>query len=91
MQGKKKPCQFSIRRNLSEFFDLLEFRDRDSAKQAKSGAQEILPQKQFVHRDSVLTDLFRVSHIRTIYHIFTAALLLVVFQSVVSEISKDGM
>jgi hypothetical protein len=64
--------------------------DRESPKQAKAGGVEHLPQKQFVHRDSVLTDLFRVSHIRTIYHIFTAALLLVVIQSVVSEISKDG-
>ncbi|XP_052797316.1 sterol O-acyltransferase 1-like isoform X2 [Mya arenaria] len=35
-----------------------------------------LPDKEFVTRNSVLTDLFEISHIRSIYHMFIATLII---------------
>ncbi|KAK0055308.1 sterol O-acyltransferase 1-like isoform X1 [Biomphalaria pfeifferi] len=43
-----------------------------SKKKEKTGE---LPDKVFVTRSSVLTELFEISHVRTIYHIFVAVLI----------------
>ncbi|CAH8491519.1 unnamed protein product [Dicrocoelium dendriticum] len=40
---------------------------------------KIFPEKVFRLRDSVLTELFELSHIRTVYHVFIAILLLFSF------------
>lgn len=48
------------------------------------------PGKQFEARSSLLTELFRVSHIRTIYHIFIALLFLLFLQVLVSDLIEHG-
>ncbi|CAG0918172.1 unnamed protein product, partial [Notodromas monacha] len=83
-----KTSPSTCQENENYFSDLREKDEKPSRKNVDS--EDFLPPKQFVLRDSVLTDLFRVSHIRTIYHIFTATLLLIVVQAVFSEISERG-
>lgn len=49
-----------------------------------------LPEKQFEARNSLLTDLFRVKHIKTIYHIFVVVMLLTFLNTVVHDLAVDG-
>lgn len=49
-----------------------------------------LPEKIFFHRNSVLTDLFKVSHIETVYHIFVATLLIFALNTIFSDIVEKG-
>ncbi|KAK6166561.1 hypothetical protein SNE40_023218 [Patella caerulea] len=47
----------------------------ESANKSKKRSDGSLPDKVFVNRRSVLSELFEVNHIRTIYHIFVAILI----------------
>ncbi|CAE1295207.1 SOAT [Acanthosepion pharaonis] len=49
-----------------------------------------LPDKVFVNRRSVLTELLEISHIRTIYHIFVAILLVFSLNTIVYDIIDKG-
>ncbi|XP_043206525.1 sterol O-acyltransferase 1-like isoform X1 [Amphibalanus amphitrite] len=44
--------------------------------------------KQFVARESLLTELFEISHIRTIYHIFLAMLALMFLHSILYDLAE---
>ncbi|XP_065104528.1 sterol O-acyltransferase 1 [Paramisgurnus dabryanus] len=46
--------------------------------------------KQFVIRRSLLDDLFEVNHIRTIYHMFIALLLLFIFSTLIVDFIDQG-
>ncbi|XP_051525695.1 sterol O-acyltransferase 1-like [Myxocyprinus asiaticus] len=46
--------------------------------------------KQFVIRRSLLDDLFEVNHIRTIYHMFIALLILFIFSTLVVDFIDEG-
>ncbi|KAK9970905.1 hypothetical protein ABG768_026808 [Culter alburnus] len=48
------------------------------------------PSKQFVIRRSLLDDLFEVNHIRTIYHMFIALLILFIFSTLVVDFIDEG-
>lgn len=50
-----------------------------------------LPEKEFLPRNSLLTDLFEINHIQTIYHIFIAILILLFFNTVVEDIVDRGV
>ncbi|VDD82153.1 unnamed protein product [Mesocestoides corti] len=56
----------------------------------KSRSDNWLPEKKFVHRNSVLTDLFKISHIETVYHIFVAVLLIFTLNTVLSDVVEKG-
>ena len=49
-----------------------------------------LPGKEFSPRNSLLTDLFEISHIQTIYHIFIAILILLFMNTVIVDIIDKG-
>ncbi|XP_050092331.1 sterol O-acyltransferase 1 [Anopheles aquasalis] len=49
-----------------------------------------LPEKEFVARNSLLTDLFEVKHIKTIYHIFIVILIILFLNTVVHDFVDTG-
>ncbi|GFO36109.1 O-acyltransferase [Plakobranchus ocellatus] len=49
-----------------------------------------LPDKVFVTRRSVLTELFEISHIRTIYHIFVAILIVFSLNTILYDVLEKG-
>lgn len=49
-----------------------------------------LPDKVFVARNSLLTDLFEVKHIKTIYHIFLVILIIMFLNTVVHDFVDRG-
>ncbi|KAL4222557.1 Sterol O-acyltransferase 1 [Mactra antiquata] len=49
-----------------------------------------LPDKEFIARRSVLTDLFEISHIRSIYHVFVAILIIFSINTVLMDIIEKG-
>lgn len=49
-----------------------------------------LSEKEFVARNSLLTDLFEINHIQTIYHIFIAILILLFMNTVIVDIIDKG-
>ncbi|XP_053680549.1 sterol O-acyltransferase 1 [Anopheles nili] len=49
-----------------------------------------LPEKQFIARNSLLTDLFEVKHIKTIYHIFIVILIILFLNTVVHDFVDTG-
>ncbi|TNN89249.1 Sterol O-acyltransferase 1 [Liparis tanakae] len=46
--------------------------------------------KQFVSRRSLLDELFEVNHIRTIYHMFIALLILFILSTLVVDVIEEG-
>ncbi|XP_058831429.1 sterol O-acyltransferase 1 [Topomyia yanbarensis] len=49
-----------------------------------------LPEKEFLARNSLLTDLFEVKHIKTIYHIFVVILIIMFLNTVVHDFVDRG-
>ncbi|KAJ8313682.1 hypothetical protein KUTeg_008243 [Tegillarca granosa] len=49
-----------------------------------------LPDKEFINRRSVLTDLFEISHVKTIFHIFVAILIVFSLNTIVYDIINEG-
>ncbi|KAL0119828.1 hypothetical protein PUN28_007927 [Cardiocondyla obscurior] len=57
----------------------------------KSSKKDVLPDKEFIERNSLLTDLFQIPHIRTIYNLFLTTLILLFLNTVVFDIIELGM
>ncbi|XP_046988183.1 sterol O-acyltransferase 2-like [Schistocerca americana] len=66
-------------------YDSAKYRNRD--KSARDGS---LPQKQFLARESVLTEMLKVRHFRTVYNIFIATLLMLFLQTAVYDFVIEG-
>lgn len=49
-----------------------------------------LPEKEFIHRNSLLTDLFEVKHIKTIYDIFIVMLIILMLNTLVHDFVAEG-
>jgi hypothetical protein len=49
-----------------------------------------IAEKMFQHRDSLLTDLFRISHIKTIRNVFISVLIIILFQIIVFDLTTKG-
>ncbi|KAL0268377.1 UNVERIFIED_CONTAM: hypothetical protein PYX00_010345 [Menopon gallinae] len=62
--------------------------DVESAQNGEKGSQ--FQEKNFQIRESLLSALFQVPHIRTIYHIFTAFLINLVINTALHDYVKDG-
>ncbi|EZA54858.1 Sterol O-acyltransferase [Ooceraea biroi] len=60
---------------------------RDKKKSDKEG---MLPDKEFLHRNSLLTDLFEITHIRTVYNLFIVILILLFLNTAASDIMESG-
>lgn len=67
-----------------------EARQTGEAKKKKKLPCGALPEKEFVPRNSVLTDLFEINHFQTIYHIFIAILILLFMNTVIEDIVDQG-
>jgi sterol O-acyltransferase len=61
--------------------------DESSSKKKKSGK---LPEKIFQARNSLLTDLFKISHINTIYHVFVVIFVILLLNTFVSDFADTG-
>ncbi|CAB3376613.1 Hypothetical predicted protein [Cloeon dipterum] len=59
----------------------------DKMKPTREGT---LPDKQFLTRNSLLTDLFEIKHIRTIYHIFVAILIILFLNTLIYDLTDTG-
>ena len=67
--------------------DLMESGKRGKRALSPDGS---LPQKEFIPRNSLLTDLFEISHMQTIYNIFIAILLLLFINTVTDDLVDRG-
>lgn len=56
----------------------------------KSSKEGSLPDKQFLMRNSLLTDLFKIKHIKTIYHIFIVILIILFINTAIYDIVDTG-
>ncbi|XP_043268457.1 sterol O-acyltransferase 1 [Venturia canescens] len=59
----------------------------DKRKRVESG---ILPEKEFIRRNSVLTDLYEIKHFRTIYNIFVMILIVILLHTVIHDVLHTG-
>ncbi|XP_056007870.1 sterol O-acyltransferase 1-like isoform X2 [Ostrea edulis] len=64
------------------------FSDLHSSKKKRKDGE--LPDKVFMPRNSVLTDLFKVKDVKTIYHIFVAILIVFSLNTVVYDLINEG-
>lgn len=56
----------------------------------KSTRENTLPTKQFLQRNSLLTDLYEIKHIRTLYNLFVATLIILLIHTAVYDIRHTG-
>ncbi|KOC62330.1 Sterol O-acyltransferase 1, partial [Habropoda laboriosa] len=56
----------------------------------KHTGKGILPTKQFLQRNSLLTDLYEIKHIRTIYNLIVATLIILLIHTAVYDIRHTG-
>lgn len=56
----------------------------------RPGKKSVEREKVFRHRESVLTDLFKISHLKTIRHIFISILIILCFQLVIYDLTHLG-
>lgn len=64
--------------------------DAPSSKQVASDKTTRLPEKQFQTRNSLLTDLFEIKHINTIYHIFIVIFNLLLMNVFITDFIDTG-
>ncbi|XP_074659023.1 sterol O-acyltransferase 1-like isoform X1 [Tubulanus polymorphus] len=77
---------------ITQVEDIEETRDAAGAeRRRKRGKNGELPDKEFVSRQSILTELLEIDHIRTIYHIFVAILIVFSLNTVVYDIFENGL
>lgn len=50
----------------------------------------MLPTKQFLQRNSLLTDLYEIKHIRTLYNAIVAMLIILLIHTAVYDIRHIG-
>ncbi|CAL7940750.1 unnamed protein product [Xylocopa violacea] len=56
----------------------------------KPTTQDTLPGKQFLQRNSLLTDLYEIKHIRTIYNLIVSTLIILLIHTAVYDIRHTG-
>ncbi|KAM0728253.1 Sterol O-acyltransferase 1 [Formica fusca] len=52
--------------------------------------EDALPEKKFLERNSPLTDLFKITHIRTVYNLFMVTFILFFLHTAVNDIIESG-
>ncbi len=58
--------------------------------QFRSSNRQITESRIFIPRNSILTDLFEISHIQTLRNVFAATLIIFVIQVTINDIVQDG-
>lgn len=69
---------------------VLERKKLDEVIGQKNGKKSVEREKVFRHRESILTDLFKISHLKTIRHIFISLLMIICFQLVIYDLTHLG-
>lgn len=83
-------CVYEVKRFDVQRGELLQlFREPDSERR-KQPVTGQLPEKEFVPCNSMLTDLFEVKHIRTIYNIFIVILIMLLLNTLVHDLVAYG-
>ena len=81
--------QFNLKNyELKQLFNEKSTSHEGHRKSAKTDGK--LPDKVFMPRNSLLTDLFEVKHIKTIYHIFIVILIILFLNTVVHDFVDTG-
>lgn len=62
----------------------------EAAQIRKKSEREKLPEKCFEARNSLLTDLFEINHIKTIYNIFIVMLILLFLTTIATDYMENG-
>ncbi|XP_053982046.1 sterol O-acyltransferase 1 [Hylaeus volcanicus] len=57
----------------------------------RKSTNDVLPIKQFLHRNSMLTDLYEVKHIRTIYNVLVSSLILLMIHTAINDMRITGL
>lgn len=84
-------CVYEVKRfdvQRGELLQLFREPETERRKQPVTGRQ--LPEKEFVPCNSMLTDLFEVKHIRTIYNIFIVILIMLLLNTLVHDLVAYG-
>ena len=71
-------------------FDSPENSPENSPAKNKTRKENGLREKVFEHRESLLTELFKISHIRTFRHIFISLLIIICAQILVFDYTQQG-
>ncbi|XP_011695298.1 PREDICTED: sterol O-acyltransferase 1-like [Wasmannia auropunctata] len=85
MSETLKKLEVPTAKNGEFLYNLDKYRDK-----RKSGKKDMLPDKEFLERNSLLTDLFEIPHIRTVYNLFMMTLLILLLNTVASDIMESG-
>ena len=56
----------------------------------KSTIKDELPDRVYIKRNSLLTEMFKTTHIRTIRHIFTSIMVILALQVVTNDLIEKG-
>lgn len=56
----------------------------------KPSKEDVLPRKQFLPRNSMLTDLYEIQHIRTMYNVIVAVLIILLVHTAIYDIRTTG-
>ncbi|XP_018346312.1 PREDICTED: LOW QUALITY PROTEIN: sterol O-acyltransferase 1-like [Trachymyrmex septentrionalis] len=68
-----------------EFLYMDKYRDK-----RKSSKTDALPDKEFLERNSIFTDLLKISHFRAIYNLFVMIFIILLINTVAFDIMKTG-
>ncbi|XP_003398853.1 sterol O-acyltransferase 1 [Bombus terrestris] len=74
--------------NSTELKDLTE--SEKYSNRTKATKENMLPTKQFLQRNSLLTDLYEIKHIRTLYNAIVAMLIILLIHTAVYDIRHTG-
>jgi hypothetical protein len=55
-----------------------------------SGSGDELPERIYIKRNSLLTEMFRIVHVRTIRHIFISIMIVLALQVIFTDIAEKG-
>ncbi|XP_020295803.1 sterol O-acyltransferase 1 isoform X2 [Pseudomyrmex gracilis] len=80
----KKKNEMSLSTMKELLYNVEKYRDK---KQGKDG---VLPDKEFQERNSLLTELFEITHIRTIYNLFMVSFIYLALITVVNDFQETG-
>ncbi len=56
----------------------------------KSTGPDALPDRVYIKRESLLTELFKVNHVRTIRNIFISIMIILALQVIVNDLMEKG-
>lgn len=81
LQSVQIPAEYKV------FFD---HQKSKKSRRKNPNSNGSLPQKVYTLRNSLLTDLFEITHIQTIYHIFIAILIILFMSTTLEELVETG-